>query len=86
MITFRHNLWDDGGSNDIQPCQAWEAGGLIVIFADTICQRIIDESPRIAELDTRPKKTATADEPNVANPYVSQALLEEVIKELQRRV
>ncbi len=84
MIIFRHNLWDDGGKD--KPSQAWEAGGFVVIIADTVCERINQESPRIAELDTRSKKTATADEPNVANPYVRRSLLEEVIKELQRRV
>lgn len=85
-LSFKQTLWDQYPREIPKQSQEVQAKREILKIANEVCRRINQESPRIASFDTRPKKTSSADEPNVANPYVAQSLLEEVIEELQRCV
>ncbi len=59
---------------------------LVMRIADIACTSINVTTPALTAMDKRPKKVWTEAHPDVFFPYVSQALLEDLIYELQSRV
>jgi len=55
-------------------------------LADKISQIINEVAPGLRAMDDRPRQTYSPEQPDVYFPYVAQALLEDLIAELQERV
>ena len=58
----------------------------VMRVADKVCEDINSVAPGIQVLDERPRKTYSPSLPDVFFPYVNQAILEDLIAELQSRV
>ena len=86
--SFSGSIWDRKFHIEADPksSQEAEAQNAVKFIVAHVCATINIESPRLASLDTRPKQTWIQEQPNVHNPYVAQALLEQVIAVLQEKV
>lgn len=77
-MTMKTTSWTDE--------QQVEVDLLIKQIADGVYKRINFATPRIKRMDDRPVQTWTPEQPDVFFPYVNQAILEDLIAELQDKV
>ena len=68
------------------PEQRVEVDRVICTLVITVCNTINEAAIKIAAMDKRPRRVWSEAEPEVFFPYVGQAMLEEIIDDLQERV
>ena len=78
MTTEKTTSWTPGQ-------QAW-VDEWVLEMADALTNQIPEKARRLKAMDKRPKQTWSEEKPNVFFEYVEQALLEDLIAELESRV
>ncbi len=68
------------------PEQRSEVDTVVGALVRQSVDRINAESPRIKEMDRRPRQGWTEERPEVHFPYVAQAMLEDLIHDLEKLV
>lgn len=75
-----------GRTRSFTPEQAAEVDAVLAPLVQHSVKRINAEAERIMGLDKRPRQTHTPEQPDVFFPYVAQAMLEDLIHDLQELV
>ncbi len=68
------------------PQQREAVNRILALIVDRCLQGINDHARHIKEMDSRPSGTWSEENPNVLFPYVTQAMLEDLIAMLQTHV
>lgn len=79
-------MMSDGKTTSFTPQQRIQVDHVLESLVTVVLTTLRSEATTIQALDKRPKQGWTVEQPDVFLPYVFQAMLEDLIVELQARV